>query len=120
LRFAVEYACPGFEARDRAFPVGLAAQDEAGVHVRAVCQDPERVARECKLPLGAITRWEADARSRAADPVWGPDGAPLDQRDPRWLERFAGASMEAKFFWGPIREIVGTPEDAVALVRTEV
>jgi hypothetical protein len=113
LRFVVEYACPGFEARDQAIPVGIVAQDEAGAHVRAVGADPVRVAKLCGLPPGAIDRWEEDALRRVGDPVWGPDGKPLDPRDPRWLERFASPGMEAKFFWGPVREFGGTVDELI-------
>ncbi len=119
MRFAVEYACPGFEARDRAFPIGIVAQDESGVYVRSVGIDADRVALACKLPAAALVHWEADARARIADPVWGPGGQPLDPRDPRWLDRFASAGMEAKFFWGPVRAAGGTIEEIAAAILAE-
>lgn len=113
MRYSVEFACPGFEGRDRALPVGIVAQDPQGVHVRAVGIDPDLVSRVCKLPRGAVTHWAQSARARVRDPVWGPDGRPLDPHDPLWLDRFAVAGMEGKFFWGPIREGAGDL-DAIA------
>lgn len=118
MRFATEYVCPGWEARDQAFPVGFVAQDQSGIVLRATGIDLARAAGVCGLPVSALSRWEADARSRTMDPVWGPDGKPLPQTDPRWLSRFAGGSQEAKFFWGPVREVPGSgPEVVEAIVR---
>lgn len=118
MRFAAEYVCPGWEARDQALPVGFVAQDESGIVLRAIGIDVARAAEACGLPPSALARWEADARSRTLDPVWGPDGQPLPQADPRWLTRFAGGSQEAKFFWGPVREVPGYgPEAVEAIVR---
>lgn len=123
MRFAVEYACPGWEARDQAYPLGFVAQDVSGLHLVASGIDLEPAAEACGLPVSALARWERDARSRAMDPVWGPDGKPLAQTDPQWLTRFASAGAEAKFYWGPVREVPGSGPEALEaiseLVRAE-
>lgn len=97
------------------------AQDETGIHVRTLPLDAEKVAAACGLPLIALTGWEQDMLLRVEDPVFGPDGEPLAHTDPVWLVRFAQAGMEAKFFWGPVREVPGSgPEALAAIAKAEM
>lgn len=116
----IEYACPGYEARDQAFPLGIVAQDDTGIHVHALPIDADRTAAACRLPLSTLAGWEADTSSRIRDPVFGSDGEPLDPRHPDWLTRFAQAGMEAKFFFGPLKEVPGSgPVTLAAIVAAE-
>lgn len=123
MRFVIEYACAGMATRDCHWPVGLVVQDDIGVYARPLFEDPALLAAKCDLPIAAFLQWEEDTQSRLRDPVFGRDGRPLDASDPRWLYRFARASMEAKFFWGPVCEIEGQGEAALqramAAIREE-
>lgn len=120
MRYVVEYVCPGQDHHDQAFPLGIVAQDTDGVHVVIVRIDTVRAAAACDLPSSALTGWERDAAARINDPIFGPDGQPLDRADPLWLDRFAGGTLEGKFFFGPVRESSSSGPHALATVAEMV
>ncbi|MBI6545262.1 MAG: hypothetical protein HY692_00620, partial [Cyanobacteria bacterium NC_groundwater_1444_Ag_S-0.65um_54_12] len=81
----------------------------------------DQLAATCKLPASALTFWETATAERSKEPIFGPDGEPLATQDPTWLRRFTQASLEAKFFFGPIHEIPGSgPEVLAALIRQTI